>query len=244
MPPLATAQFDYLLPEELIAQFPAARRDQSRLLVVDRAAHSLRHQVFSDLPQFLRTGDVLIRNNASVLPARLHAVRPTGGKVECLLLERQPGEPGSAGEQWRCLIKPGRRLPAGATFAEAGGAFTAEVVAWEGTGTALVRFATRGETVLSIAQRQGDIPLPPYIARPDSTRREADRERYQTVYADPSRPVAVAAPTAGLHFTPDLLAALTGQGVALADLTLHVGLGTFRPIAADTIAGHQIHRET
>ena len=251
MPPLAAELFDYHLPAHLIAQTPAARRDQSRLLVIDRAQHTLEHRTFDELPRFLRAGDTLFRNNASVLPARLRARRPTGGQVECFLL--RPAET-YAGQTWRCLIKPGKKLPVGATFAEPTGAFSAEIIAREPDGSAFVRFSTPGdEPVAAIANRIGKIPLPPYILRSDAPHDIApssstaasvlDGERYQTVYANPARQVAVAAPTAGLHFTPELLDTLTVQGVRYADLTLHVGLGTFKPITTDTIEAHAIHRE-
>ncbi len=251
MPPLAAELFDYNLPAHLVAQTPAARRDQSRLLVIDRARHTLEHHTFADLPRFLRAGDTLFRNNASVLPARLHARRPSGGQVECFLL--RPSE-AHVGQTWRCLIKPGKKLPVGATFAEPTGAFSAEIVAREPDGSALVRFTTPDdEPVTMIANRIGEVPLPPYILRRDAAPHSAaspsvraprhDRERYQTVYANPARQVAVAAPTAGLHFTPELLAILTTQGVTHADLTLHVGLGTFKPITTATIQEHAIHRE-
>ncbi|HWA86567.1 MAG TPA: tRNA preQ1(34) S-adenosylmethionine ribosyltransferase-isomerase QueA [Opitutus sp.] len=245
MPPLSTDLFDYDLPPRLIAQTPAERRDQSRLLVVDRAAHTIAHRRFADLPQFLRAGDTLFRNNAAVLPARLHARRPTGGQVECFLLR-----PLETDEQtWRCLIKPGRKLPVGARFAGDGEAFSGEIVAREPDGSALVRFSTpSNESIVSIANRLGDVPLPPYIRRDDASpdhdaERARDLERYQTVYADRAHPVAVAAPTAGLHFTPELLAALSAQGVRTADLTLHVGVGTFKPITTATVESHAIHHE-
>ncbi len=238
MIPLSTDLFDYPLPPGAIAQAPAAERDQSRLLVVDRAAHTLAHHRFADLPDFLRAGDTLFRNVAAVLPARLRARRPTGGRIECLLLQEMEGG------LWRCLLKPGRKLPAGATFADPEGAFRGEIVSWEDQGVAQVRIIpATDESVTALAQRLGDVPLPPYIERPDRSHRAEDLERYQTVYADPARPVAAAAPTAGLHFTPPLLAALAAQGVRTADLLLHVGLGTFRPIATPTIAAHAIHRE-
>lgn len=240
--PHSSSLFDYELPARLIAQTPAARRDESRLLVVDRSTRAIQHRHFADLPEFLRPGDVLIRNNARVLPARLKARRPTGGRVECLLLEPlaspRPGQP------WRCLVKPGRKLPVGAVFSEPEGAFRGEIAGWEEDGVALVRFDTPGgEPIAAVANRLGEVPLPPYIARSDGSHRAEDRERYQTVYADPARQVAVAAPTAGLHFTPELLAAIAGRGVRTADLTLHVGLGTFRPIASESIEDHAIHRE-
>jgi len=237
--PLRTDLFDYELPARLIAQTPAARRDHSRLLVVDRRTHSIAHHVFADLPGFLRAGDVLFRNTAMVLPARLLAHRPTGGQVECFLLR-----PADAANEWWCLLRPGRRLPPGASFAREP-AFAATVVAKDSGGTARVAFTTAGgESLVAIAHRLGQVPLPPYIhPRHTEDERRLDRERYQTVYADPAQPVAVAAPTAGLHFTPDLLAQLSAGGVRVADLTLHVGLGTFRPITAATIEQHPMHQE-
>jgi S-adenosylmethionine:tRNA ribosyltransferase-isomerase len=236
---LSTGLFDYALPPELVAQQPAERRDRSRLLVVDRSAHTVSHRTFCELPSLLKPGDTLFRNNAAVLPARLWARRPTGGRVECLLLRPAGGD-----QVWRCLVKPGRRLPPGAVFADPAGAFQGEIVGREDDGAVLVRFATRDSApVADIARRCGEIPLPPYIRRPEGSARESDRRRYQTVYADPARAVAVAAPTAGLHFTPELLADLAAGGVRSADLTLHVGLGTFRPIATETVEAHEIHRE-
>lgn len=239
MPPLATDLFDYELPPHLVAQTPAARRDASRLLVVDRAARTISHHTFADLPQFLRAGDILFRNTAAVLPARLLAQRPTGGKVECFLLR-----PVDGGDLWRCLVKPGKKLPVGATFAHASGAFAGEIVAREPDGSAVVRLSTPDHApITAVANRLGSVPLPPYINRSDDSLRALDAERYQTVYADKQRQVAVAAPTAGLHFTPELLAQLAGIGVQTADVTLHVGLGTFKPITAGHIEAHEIHRE-
>jgi S-adenosylmethionine:tRNA ribosyltransferase-isomerase len=244
---LRTDLFDYELPERLIAQTPAARRDQSRLLVVDRRTRTVAHHVFADLPGFLRPGDILFRNNAAVLPARLFARRPSGGRVECLLLRpaaTAADDRAPAGDEWWCLLRPGRRLPVGATFAR-DGAFTATIRLKAEDGTACVAFATPdGQSIVSVANRLGEMPLPPYIhPRHSAGERRLDHERYQTVYADPTRQVAVAAPTAGLHFTPELLAGLTAAGVRLADLTLHVGLGTFRPIRTEDIEQHAIHRE-
>jgi S-adenosylmethionine:tRNA ribosyltransferase-isomerase len=239
---IPTQRLDYALPAELVAQTPAARRDGSRLLVVDRAGRTVSHHHFADLPQHLHAGDVLLRNNASVLPARLQGHRPTGGRVECLLLHRLD-EPGP-GETWECLVRPGRRLQPGAGFKAADDALQGTVVAVADDGPVRVRFESlSGETVTAAANRTGDVPLPPYIERPDRSRREQDLERYQTVYARPDRQVAAAAPTAGLHFTPELLRLLAEAGVRTADLTLHVGLGTFRPIATETVEAHPIHRE-
>lgn len=245
MPPLPTSRFDFPVPERLIARTPAARRDASRLLVVDRATRRIEHRTFAELGEFLRPGDLLLRNNAAVLPARLHARRPTGGQVECLLLQ-----PLGGGERWRCLVRPGRRLAPGATFAAPGGEFAGRIEARMPDGTAEVAFTTAtGEPLTAVANRIGAVPLPPYIERAREAAGEspegggADRERYQTVYAEPSRQVAAAAPTAGLHFTPELLARLAAAGIGTADLTLHVGLGTFQPIATENVEDHAIHRE-
>jgi S-adenosylmethionine:tRNA ribosyltransferase-isomerase len=241
--PLPTHLFDYDLPAHLIAQTPAARRDSSRLLVVDRATRTVAHHLFSDLPQFLRGGDILFRNNAAVLPARLNAQRPTGGAVECFLTRPEPAR----GENvWWCLIRPGKKLPVGATFAH-GADFTGEVLEKNAEGGALIRFTIpSGEAVTALANRLGEVPLPPYITRTENdlvAHRAQELERYQTVYANRDRQVAVAAPTAGLHFTPELLARLTALGIGAADITLHVGLGTFKPIMAETVEEHAIHRE-
>ncbi len=243
---LRTDLFDYDLPARLIAQTPAQRRDESRLLVVHRAGRRIEHRHFRELGDYLRPGDTLFRNNAAVIPARLHARRPTGGDVECLLL--RPAAPSADlraqfCNEWWCLLRPGKKLPVGATFALPG-EFSATVLE-SGDGTALVSFEVPQGDILAVADRIGDMPLPPYIERHESAdERRLDRERYQTVYADRARTVAAAAPTAGLHFTPELLARLAAAGVQFADLTLHVGLGTFRPITAETIEQHDIHRET
>ncbi len=240
---IAADRLDYRLPPELIAQVPAGQRDGSRLLVVDRGTRCVSHEMFGDFPGHLRKGDTLFRNIVSVLPARLRGRRQTGGKIECLLLRRS-GEPGGGQETWQCLVRPARKLPAGEAFEIDGGALSGVVAADLGGGSALVRFTSRGgEPVAEVANRVGDVPLPPYIARADDSRRAEDRERYQTVYADPGRQLAVAAPTAGLHFTPGLLAGIRARGVGTADLTLHVGLGTFRPIATETIEAHPMHGE-
>jgi len=235
---LKTDLFDYPLPDRLIAQQPADRRDASRLLVVHRSEHRIEHRHFRDLPEYLQPGDCLFRNNAAVIPARLHAMRPTGGQVECLLLR-----PAAAASEWWCLVRPGKKLPAGATFG-LDGVFTATVREKTDDGPVRVAFATNDGDILAVANRIGDMPLPPYITGHDNdAARSIDRERYQTVYADRAHQVAAAAPTAGLHFTPELLAQLATQGISTADLTLHVGLGTFRPIATDHVEDHPIHRE-
>ena len=238
--PLFTDLFDYALPPHLVAQTPAPLRDASRLMVVHRSSRTVSHHVFADLPKFLKSGDTLFRNNAAVLPARLHAQRPTGGSVECLLLRPDPSRGDNA---WWCLLRPGKKLPVGATFAH-GDDFTGTVLAKDCEGAGLIRFTTPHGSITDVANRLGDVPLPPYIERNGNPAdRPRDLERYQTVYADRSRQVAVAAPTAGLHFTPELLVALTAQGVAACEITLHVGLGTFKPIMSDTVEEHAIHRE-
>lgn len=238
---LSTDLFDYSLPPHLVAQTPAARRDASRLMVVDRASRSVAHHTFADLPRFLRPGDTLFRNNAAVLPARLHARRPTGGLIECLLLRPDTTH---GDNTWWCLVRPGKKLPVNATFSHADD-FSGLVLAKDPEGAALIRFTTpQDQSIVEVANRLGDVPLPPYIERADPTaERPRDIERYQTVYADRARQVAVAAPTAGLHFTPELLATLSEQGVSAAEVTLHVGLGTFKPIDAATVEAHAIHRE-
>lgn len=236
--PLKTDLFDYPLPERLIAQRPVARRDESRLLVVHRAEKRLEHRLFKDLPEYLRSGDTLFRNNAAVIPARLHAQRPSGGQVECLLLR-----PATNPEEWWCLLRPGKKLPVDATFGLPG-LFTGTVREKTTDGTVRVSFQTERGNILDVANRIGEMPLPPYIAeRHDDAERTTDRERYQTVYADRGHQVAAAAPTAGLHFTPELLAQIQHAGIGFADLTLHVGLGTFRPIMTENIEDHAIHRE-
>ena len=236
---LSTDLFDFHLPDHLIAQRPADRRDASRLLVVHRSEGRWEHRSFSDLPEYLRTGDTLFRNNASVLPARLRASRPTGGAVECFLLR-----PASDGTSWWCLLKPGRKLPPGSTFSQPN-AFVGEVLEKSADGTARVAFSTTdGRSIAEVAVQIGEVPLPPYITRESAASlQQMDRERYQTVYADPAKRVAVAAPTAGLHFTPELLARLDGAGVRTAEVTLHVGLGTFKPMSTPTVSEHAIHRE-
>lgn len=235
---MLTDLFDYPLPDRLIAQQPADRRDASRLLVVHRREHRIEHRSFRDLPEYLRDGDCLFRNNAAVIPARLHSTRTTGGQVECLLLR-----PAAATTEWWCLVRPGKKLPVGATFGLEG-FFTATIREKTDDGLVRVAFDTKDTDILAVANRIGEMPLPPYITGHDNDAdRATDRERYQTVYADRAHQVAAAAPTAGLHFTPELLAQISSAGVKFADLTLHVGLGTFRPIATASIEDHPIHRE-
>jgi S-adenosylmethionine:tRNA ribosyltransferase-isomerase len=245
LPPVASepaSHYDYDLPEWLIAAEPTDRRDASRLLVVPRdAAAPLGHHHFRDLPGFLRPGDVLVLNDSRVLPARLFGQRlPGGGACEVLLLEPRPPAP-EGHELWTALARPGKRLRPGTRIAFAED-FHAVVEADLGAGEKLLRFP--GPVPLREAlERHGQMPLPPYILarRGERASRPEDRERYQTVYARPEG--SVAAPTAGLHFTDELLGEIRALGVEIARVTLHVGAGTFQPITADDIADHVLHTE-
>ena len=225
-----TQSYHYILPPEAIAQMPVTPRDRSRLLVVTAEAH--RHQHFYDLPEWLSPGDLLVLNNTKVIPARLLGQKRTGGKVEALLLEQQ------SADTWLALVKPGRRIPVGCQLQfEAG--LTAEAIAVDDeTGGRVLKFAwpeeSSFEATLDVA---GIVPFPPYVKE-----RLAADAQYQTVYA--SEPGAVAAPTAGLHFTPELLQKLRDRGVGTAEVTLHVGLGTFRPVEVDSIREHSMHGES
>ncbi len=237
---MQTAQFDFELPPEHIAQVPADRRDASRLMCVDRATGEVTHHRFHELPELLPPRTRLFRNNAAVLPARLKAVRPSGGAVECLLLHPCADDP----DRWWCLLRPGKKLPEGATFGIEG-RFLATVEHKPPRGPSLVRFeVAEGQSVTALAQALGEMPLPPYIRRDRSELAQLDRERYQTVYAEPGQHVAAAAPTAGLHFTPELLQRLEHAGFRSYDLSLHVGLDTFQPIQTDAVEDHPIHTET
>jgi S-adenosylmethionine:tRNA ribosyltransferase-isomerase len=241
-----TALFDYPLPPERIAQAPAQPRDAARLLVVDRTTRKLSHHIFRDLPVLLPPNTRMFRNHAAVFKARLRLQRKTGGALECLLLHPDLAQDAS-GHTWWCLLKPGKKYPVGATF-DAEGIFTATVVEKSPEGRVLARFDVVDGTcgVIGVTERLGEMPLPPYIRRggaADASPTASDDENYQTVYADPAKKIAAAAPTAGLHFTPAVLAALSAKGVPMYDLALRVGLDTFRPIAVEKIEEHVIHRE-
>lgn len=231
--------FDYHLPKELIAQEPAAQRDASRLMVVDRATRSVTHTHFSEIGQYLPTSPRFFRNNAAVLKARLFGQRPTGGKVECLLLQ-----PAEDAQTWWCLLKPGKKTFSSGSFGMPG-EYNAEVLESGSNGNYRVRFhPVRDESITDLSERLGILPLPPYIEREDDDpRRSNDNERYQTVYADFDQRIAVAAPTAGLHFTPELIANLEKEGAHFHDLTLQIGIGTFHPIQVENIKDHNIHHE-
>lgn len=227
---MKTSDFYYDLPQELIAQTPIEKRDGSRLMVLDRRTGKIAHRHFYELPELLNPGDCLILNDSRVLPARLLGQRiPGGGACEVLLLT------GRGGNVWECLVRPGRKLRPGARVTFGGGELTAEVVGEEAEGNRLVRFDYQG-IFLEVLDRLGKMPLPPYIKE-----ELQDRERYQTVYSKVLG--SAAAPTAGLHFTPELLEKIKARGVKIGYVTLHVGLGTFRPVKEETIEDHPMHSE-
>jgi len=235
---MRVAEFDFELPPERIAQEPSATRDASRLLVLDRETGAVTHRVFAQLPQELRAGDLLVLNDAKVLPVRLRGTKPTGGRVEVLLIE-STGEAGGA-PLWRALIGGSRSVRPGMEI-EVSPELTVVPVAREADVWRVRLVSARGDAIAAI-EAAGTMPLPPYIRRDEADpRAHMDRERYQTIYA--RAPGAVAAPTAGLHFTPELLAVLASRGVETAFLTLHVGLGTFSPIRAAEVADHRMHEE-
>ena len=227
---MKTSDFYYDLPQELIAQTPMEKRDGSRLMTLDRRTGETGHRHFYDLPSLLRPGDCLIMNDSRVLPARLLGRRlPGGGACEVLLLTNK-GE-----NVWECLVRPGRKLRAGAGMTFGDGSLPAEVAEELADGNRLVRFAYEG-IFLEVLERLGKMPLPPYIKE-----ELQDQERYQTVYSKVLG--SAAAPTAGLHFTPELLRELESKGVNLGYVTLHVGLGTFRPVKEEAIEDHDMHSE-
>ena len=227
---MKTSDFYFDLPEELIAQTPLEKRDASRLLVLDKHTGATKHMHFYDLPKLLKKGDCLVLNDSRVLPARLLGHRdPTGGAVEVLLLVDR------GDKVWECLVRPGRKIRTGAKLSFGDGLLTAEVVEVLDNGNRLIRFDYEG-IFLEILERLGKMPLPPYIKK-----ELQDPERYQTVY---SKEVgSAAAPTAGLHFTKELLEEIREMGVDICYVTLHVGLGTFRPVKEEDIDDHEMHSE-
>lgn len=225
-----TADFDFHLPEELIAQTPLEKRDASRLLVVNRETGEFSDQHFDSIIDQLEPGDALVMNNTRVLPARLYGEKPgTGGHVELLLLKN------TEGDFWEVLAKPAKRLKVGAQVVFGDGRLTATITEELEHGGRIVRFDYQG-IFLEVLESLGEMPLPPYIHE-----KLADRERYQTVYAKENG--SAAAPTAGLHFTKELLTKIEEKGVKLVYLTLHVGLGTFRPVSVDNLEDHEMHSE-
>ena len=244
--------FDYNLPEELIAQVPSEKRDECRLLVIHMKDGRLEHRMFRDILDYLRPGDCLVLNNSKVLPARLFGVKEgTGAKVEFLLSKRLPSEDGEqTSDRWETLVRPGRRLKIGDSVVFSGIApdgteshypegklLRAEVTGYSDDGTRIVEFKYDG-IFMERLEEIGQMPLPPYIARANNAE---DKDRYQTVYSKIEG--SVAAPTAGLHFTKELLKEVEGRGVKLAYITLHVGIGTFRPVKVDKVEDHHMHFE-
>ena len=227
---MKTSDFYYDLPEELIAQDPLEDRTASRLLVLDRKTGAVKHKIFSDVIDYLNKGDCLVINNTRVIPARLIGEKEgTGGKVEVLLLKRR------ANDVWETLVKPGKKLKPGARVIFGDGRLKAEILEIAEEGNRLVRFYYEG-IFEEILDSLGEMPLPPYI-----THKLEDKEMYQTVYAKYDG--SAAAPTAGLHFTKELLSKIEEKGIKIASITLHVGLGTFRPVKVDDVNHHHMHTE-
>ncbi len=227
---MQTKDFYYDLPKELIAQTPLSDRSSSRLMVVDKDTGDIQHKVFTDILEYLNEGDCLVLNNTRVLPARLYGAKEgTGGKIEFLLLTRK------STDTWEVILKPGKKAKPGARFVFGNGELKAEILETINDGNRLVKFYYDGlfENVLD---KLGEMPLPPYI-----TEKLGDKERYQTVYSKHNG--SAAAPTAGLHFTPELLEKIKEKGVNIAYVTLHVGLGTFRPVKVDDVTNHKMHSE-
>ena len=227
---MRTSDFDFYLPEELIAQTPLLDRSSSRLLSLDSKTGEITDKHFTDMVEELQEGDALVLNNTRVLPARLHGVKPdTGGHIEVLLLNNIQGD------EWETLVKPGKRVKVGTVISFGDGRLTAEVTQSLDHGGRILNFKYDG-VFLEILESLGEMPLPPYIKETLD-----DQERYQTVYA--KEVGSAAAPTAGLHFTAELLEEVANKGVKIVYLTLHVGLGTFRPVSVDDIASHEMHSE-
>lgn len=229
---MKTSDFYYDLPEELIAQTPVEPRDSSRLLAMDRTSGKIEHKHFYDILDFLKEGDCLIANDSRVLPARIYGIKqPTGARVEFLLLHQVENN------QWETLCKPGRKATAGTEFIFGDGILKAKVVEVKDDGNRVVEFEyPNDENIYSALDKVGKMPLPPYI-----TEELQDQERYQTVYSNEIG--SAAAPTAGLHFTKELMEKIKAKGVKIGYVTLHVGLGTFRPVKVDDVKNHKMHSE-
>lgn len=227
---MKVSDFNYDLPEELIAQTPIQKRDESRLMVLDKTNQTIEHKVFKDILDYLKPGDCLVRNNTKVIPARLYGIKEdTGVNVEFLLLKRIEGD------IWEVMVHPGRRLKKGVKVTFGDGLLKAEILEQMENGNRKVKFEYKG-IFNEILDQIGLMPLPPYIKE-----RLKDKDRYQTVYAKYEG--SAAAPTAGLHFTDELLEQIKAKGVEIANVTLHVGIGTFRPVKVDNIEEHEMHSE-
>lgn len=223
------SEFNYDLPEELIAQTPLEKRDESRLMVLNRKKQTIEHKVFKDIIDYLEPGDVLVRNNTKVIPARLYGKKETGANVEFLLLKNIEGD------IWECIVRPGNKLHIGTNVVFGDGLLKAHILDIMPGGTRKVKFEYKG-IFNEILYRIGLMPLPPYIHE-----ELKQKDRYQTVYAKYDG--SAAAPTAGLHFTPELLKKIEEKGVIIANVTLHVGIGTFRPVKEDKVEEHEMHSE-
>ena len=222
--------FDFDLPQELIAQTPIKERDRSRLLVMDRKTGALRHKIFTDIKSYLKPGDCLVLNDTKVIPARLYGIKENSSReVEVLLLKREPDD------IWECIMKPARKVKTGEYVIFGNGELKGKIISVDETGNRKIKFEYDG-IFEEILDKLGEMPLPPYI-----TEKLKEKNRYQTVYAKYEG--SAAAPTAGLHFTKELLGEIQAMGVDIAFLTLHVGLGTFRPVKADTVEDHIMHSE-
>ena len=227
---MKVTDFNYNLPEELIAQVPIEKRDESRLMVLDREKKTIEHKVFKDILDYLKPGDCLVRNNTKVIPARLYGVKEeTGANVEFLLLHRVEGD------IWEVMVRPGKKLMPGAKVSFGDGILKAEILEKMDDGNRKVKFEYNG-IFNEILDKIGLMPLPPYIKE-----RLKEKDRYQTVYAKYEG--SAAAPTAGLHFTDELLEKIKEKGVEIANVTLHVGIGTFRPVKVENIEEHDMHSE-
>ena len=226
---MKVTEFNYDLPEELIAQTPLEKRDESRLMILNRQEKTIEHNTFKNIIEYLEPGDVLVRNNTKVIPARLYGKKETGAKVEFLLLNNMEKD------IWECIVRPGNKLHIGAKVIFGDGLLKAEVLDTMPGGTRKVKFHYEG-IFNEILDKIGLMPLPPYIH--ESLK---EKDRYQTVYAKYEG--SAAAPTAGLHFTPELLKKIEEKGIDIANVTLHVGIGTFRPVKEDTVEAHEMHSE-
>ena len=226
---MKVSEFNYNLPEELIAQTPIKNRDESRLMILDRKRETIEHKIFRDILDYLQPGDCLVRNNTKVIPARLYGKKETGANVEFLLLNRIEED------FWEVMVRPGRKLPVGTKVTFGDGLLEAEIIELLNDGNRKVKFSYDG-IFNEILDKIGLMPLPPYIKE-----KLEDKKRYQTVYAQYEG--SAAAPTAGLHFTEELLKKIQEKGVEIANVTLHVGIGTFRPLKVEKIEDHDMHTE-
>lgn len=226
---MKVSEFNYELPEELIAQTPIEKRDESRLMVLNKKQQTIEHKTFKNIIDYLEPGDVLVRNNTKVLPARLYGKKETGANVEFLLLNNIEND------LWECIVRPGNKLHVGTKVIFGEGLLKADILEIMPGGTRKVKFHYQG-IFNEILEQIGLMPLPPYIHE-----ELKQKERYQTVYAKYNG--SAAAPTAGLHFTKELLQKLQEKGVEIANVTLHVGIGTFRPVKEETVEAHEMHSE-